>query len=254
MSMFWKPGAVKGAILSTLVLLSLVFAIVFVISHGRGAGRNSIEAVQDRRFFSDYSIPQATALAGCGDWLAIGTTDGLTVMNIPTRLPFENIIDKPILDVRCDAENFYVLDDTQVVSRVFPNQNMDSEIWIPSPPNPTLPISSTASDTIIANTVDDEGWLAVFEDYGVARYVFEELSNGTLARTRDWEPSDLWNVEIVDAHITQEGIWAYTPDGNLHYVNRETINQEQTRRLDIGAMSRFDAGYDEDWAGGDKRR
>jgi hypothetical protein len=268
----FKSPKVKAFFVAVISFLFVIILIALAAANPGFLGRywNTIDHIPDHPGFKLFGLispnsayadtldAKATAMAATENWIGIGTEEGFKLVNKNSRLHRENITRKHVLDVSRGLQNddFLVLNADQSVTRIELQKkwpivsfwDIKQNIWLPKPANPSWNVPSFPKTDIVANALDNKGWLIAVKDRGIVRYLFGKLPDGRTYRRRSWQTGDFSNAPLDKAIITKKGIWLTLEGGGIKYAERETLKEVSQRTVSTPRIRQFDADYNDQWA------
>lgn len=250
----WKSKKSWFLIIGIILVMSIVICILLVLVNPRWPdwlNRNTIDHIADQRPDRDYTESEVTMVAGSENWLALGTEQGFVLLHKDSRIPINLASDQIVRDITRGAEtdDFLALLNDQEILHISPNwYTVDTDLWLPGSEHLIWPTNaSTNNINIVANELDDSGWLIAIEGVGVARYLFETES-GQRFRQRFWQTGDLSSVALQEAVITEQGVWITLRNGNILFAEKESLAKVPERSVNTPPIVRLDADPSGQWA------
>ncbi len=220
-------------------------------------GANSVDHVQDPRWYASALSGDCTDMAHSDYWLALANGQrGLTLFNTRSRLPREGTLKSPVVDVASGIKpgSFLAVTEEQGVEEVIPGVGLlgtgvETRTWIEPPKNWGWPgPGQFAPETILANTLDERGWLLAVRGRGIARYQFLANQGAGRTRARSWQVGSAAMADLEQVAPTHDGLWFSERGGGLSYADGESLDVVANRKVATPRIRRLDANYNEAWA------
>jgi len=251
----WHPRSVRWAFIPHFVVAGIVLFLALCAINPRlmpSFGTNSIVHVRDPRAGHNYMEGRKfSALAAAPNWLAVGTTKGLVLVNQHSHVPRDLATDRPVLDVAAapSKDEFLILRGDQSIARVrppsLPGAASKVTIWL----DKASPLPLDASDIrIAASALDRDRWLVAITGHGLATYPFGSMPGGMPYRLRTWQMHpEFWDIDLQGAYPTRESVWVLTANA-ISCARRDTLEPIPGRRTAASLVARFETQYDDPWA------
>jgi len=249
--------------LAALVLAPILLALLASNPHVSPLRGNTIDHVQDPRWYKPDLTGDWFDLAHSESWLALASREGdLTLFNTRSRLPREADLESPARDVAGGMESgsFLAITRKQGVKEVTPGvgplgARVDQETWLPAPerwgwPGP----GGFDARAVVANRLDERGWLLAVRGRGLARYEFRTQPNGRRVRSRSWQYGSSPHLDLDQVALTLQGAWYSEAQGGLGFADVETLDPRGGRSISTPPIRRLDANFNQDWASAADKR
>jgi hypothetical protein len=255
----WRTSKVLRLVILLAGLTSFVSTLCIFLANPYVSpiGANTIDHFTDPRWFAKESSEEWTALAYSDPWIALGTgARGLVLVNTHSRLSRDELVTGRIIDLTNGMRpgSFFVLSEEQSIRQVTPGMGplgalIDQSTWLPAPKNLWwLGHTDMGKTTILANEIDEQGWLLVGEGRGVARYRLIREPDGRLVRTRSWQTGPLSDVDVTHAVLVSNGAWLALQNGGIKFADRESLKEVEGHNVETPPIRTLDASYTEEWA------
>jgi hypothetical protein len=250
----WKTFSVRLlGFLLTIFFLALSCAVLIGTNPKLPGnwGWNTINHIADVIFLHDYTASPSRSMITTKDFVVVGTDTAAMAIGKESYVP-RTITKGPVSDVARGLKDndFFILTNQNIIyadTEKEKSGNFVTHPFLPAPKNPVWSIG-TGSDhiKILANEVDDKGWLMV-TNRGVTRYLFRK-ERGKMYRTRAWQNGPLANVHIRQTAVTTQCIWLVTGDNTIRCVNRDSLEEIPQRSKIIPQIKKLEADYNDRWA------
>ncbi len=240
------------------VVLALPLLLLFLSNpYVSLLGANSVDHVQDPRWYADGLSGDVSDMAHSAPWLALaGGRSGLTLFNTRSRLPREGTVKSPVVDVAGGMKpgSFLAVTEEQGVEQVTPGVGLlgtgvETSTWIEPPENWGWPgPGQFSSEQILANTLDKQGWLLAVQGRGLARYLFASGQGQARTRLRSWQSGSAATADLDQVAFTREGVWFSERNGGLSYADGQSLDVVAARRATTPQIRSLEANYNEAWA------
>jgi len=249
--------------LAALALAPVLLALLASNPYVSPLGANTIDHVQDPRWYRPTLTGDWFDLAHSKNWLALASREGdLTLFNTRSRLPREANLESPARDVAGGMQpgSFLAITRDQGVEEVTPGAGplgarVDLETWLPARerwgwPGP----GGFEARAVLANLLDERGWLLAVRGRGLARYEFRSEPNGRRVRSRSWQYGSSPHLDLDQVALTLQGAWYSEGQGGLGFADLDTLDPVGTRSVSTPPIRRLDANFDQDWASATDKR
>lgn len=243
--------------LATLVFGPALLALWFSNPHVSPLKANTIDHIQDPRWYRPLLAGDWIDLAHSGSWLALASREGdLTLFNTRSRLSREAGLQSPAREVAGGMEpgSFLAITRGQGVEEVFPGagplgSRVDLETWLAEPEEWGWP-GPGGFDTraVLDNLLDEKGWFVAVRGRGLARYGFRTGPDGRRLRSRSWQFGSSPELDLDRVALTRRGAWYSEREGGVGFVDLETLEAVGRRGLSTPPLRRLDASFEQDWA------
>lgn len=249
--------------LAALILAPLLLALLVSNPYVSPLAANTVDHVQDPRWYRPDPAGDWFDLAHSGRWLALASREGdLTLFNTRSRLPRQAHMESPARDVAggMQAGSFLAITRDQGIEEVTPGtgplgSQVDLENWLPAPERWGWP-GPGGFDTraVLASLLDERGWLLAVRGRGLARYVLRREPNGRRVRSRSWQYGSSPHLDLDQVALTLLGAWYSEGQGGLGFAALDTLDPVGGRSVPTPPIRRLDANFNQDWASATDQR
>ena len=209
---------------------------------------NTVDATTGRGPSAGPAGTRVHALAGSGPWMMLARWDGAYAIDSQSRVA-RRIHRRPVLDVTAGLEpgQFFALGVDGGIDEIRAGRPPRVETWLPAPEQPRWSgIEPLATEDIVGQRLDPDGWTLAVRGRGIARYAFEQSDDGSWYRTRGWRLGPLSRWPLEQAIFNREGAWLRSRD-EVRFVSASSLEEAAHRWLGV-PVSHVDAAWDDRWA------